>query len=203
MKWFKFLMSIAMVTTLFGLLTSVAEAHVTLNPNVSEPGSYDQYEVRVPVERKSETTKVELEVPKEVTLSTVQPVPGFKHQFEKNKDGEITKVTWTATGKGIGENEYMNFPIVVANPEQEGKFKWNAIQTYKDGKVVKWTADDENSDTPAPTTEVKKGGTDSESATAGATTANVSPWLWVISIAALIVSIVALFKRKNFTKSDK
>ncbi|QHW36410.1 YcnI family protein [Staphylococcus ursi] len=203
MKMPKFLMSLAALIVMFATLTTVAEAHVKLEPQVSEPGSFQQYNVRVPVERDSHTTKVELEVPQGVTVSAIQPVPGFKHQQEKNKAGEITKITWTATGDGIGENEYQNFPIMVANPDKEGTFKWNALQTYKDGKVVKWTQEGEDSENPAPLTELKTGGAATNSGEAGETTAAVSPWLWVISIAALIVAIVALFKRQNFTKSDK
>ncbi|MTV19655.1 YcnI family protein [Staphylococcus delphini] len=203
MKMPKFLMSLAALIVMFATLTTAAEAHVKLDPQVSEPGSFQQYNVRVPVERDSQTTKVELEVPQGVTVSAIQPVPGFKHQQEKNKAGEITKITWTATGDGIGENEYQNFPIMVANPDKEGTFKWNALQTYKDGKVVKWTQEGEDSENPAPLTELKTGGAAANSGEAGATTAAVSPWLWVISIAALIVAIVALFKRRNFTKSDK
>lgn len=203
MKMPKFLMSLAALIVMFATLTTAAEAHVKLDPQVSEPGSFQQYNVRVPVERDSQTTKVELEVPQGVTVSAIQPVPGFKHQQEKNKAGEITKITWTATGDGIGENEYQNFPIIVANPDKEGTFKWNALQTYKDGKVVKWTQEGEDSENPAPLTELKTGGAATNSGEAGATTAVVSPWLWVISIAALIVAIVALFKRRNFTKSVK
>ena len=43
----------------------------------------------------------------------------------------------------------------MANPKEEGKFKWNAIQTYDNGDVVKWTGK-EDSEHPAPTTTVKK-----------------------------------------------
>ncbi|EOT2025861.1 hypothetical protein NVR04_10705 [Staphylococcus pseudintermedius] len=52
-------------------------------------------------------------------------------------------------------------------------------------------------------TELKTGGVTTNSGEAGATTIAVSPWLWVISIGTLIVALVALFKRRNFTKSDK
>lgn len=70
---------------------SQAEAHVTLNPNQSEPGSYDEYNVRVPVERSEPTTKLELEVPDELSLSSVEPVPGFKHSFKKTKKTILKK----------------------------------------------------------------------------------------------------------------
>ena len=57
--------------------------------------------------------------------------------------------------KGIGPNEFIEFPIVAANPEDEGTFKWKAYQTYDNGDVVKWTGK-EDSEHPAPTTTVKK-----------------------------------------------
>lgn len=128
MKLNKFIASLALVTMTTVGTMHVAEAHVTLNPQVSEPGSYEEYHVRVPVEREDQTVKLELEVPKGVSLSTVAPVPGFKHEFQKDKQGNIEKVTWTATDKGIGPNEHVDFPIVVANPDEAGEFKWKAIQ---------------------------------------------------------------------------
>lgn len=70
-------------------------------------------------------------------------------------------------------------------------------------QVVKWTQEDEDSENLAPLTELKTGGVTTNSGEAGATTTAVSPWLWVISIGTLIVALVALFKRRNFTKSDK
>jgi len=76
--------------------------------------------------------------------------------FLKIKKGNITKITWTATDKGIGPHEFIEFPIVVANPKKEGTFKWNATQTYDNGDVVKWTGK-EDSAHPTPTTTVKKG----------------------------------------------
>lgn len=188
---------------------SQAEAHVTLNPNQSEPGSYDEYNVRVPVERSVPTTKLELEVPDGLSLSGVEPVPGFKHSFKKDKEDNIKKVTWEATGKGIGEHEYVDFPIVVANPKKEGKFKWKAIQTYKDGKQVKWVEDNPDSEHPAPVTEVKKGSGDGSGHShhhdeeTKAQSQAVSPALWIVSILALILSLVALFKRYLPRNKDK
>lgn len=206
MKINKFFASLALVAAASFGATGVADAHVTLNPQVSEPGSYEEYNVRVPVERNDQTVKLELEVPKGVALSTVEPVPGFKHEFKKDSKGNIEKVTWTATDKGIGPNEHRDFPIVVANPDKAGKFKWKATQTYKDGTVVRWTDENENSETPAPVTEVKAGHGHDEHEHGHDGEASQSPIgqtaLWIVSILALIVSAVALFKRGNFTKSD-
>ncbi|MGK8296102.1 DUF1775 domain-containing protein, partial [Staphylococcus arlettae] len=79
------------------LMTNIANAHVTLNPDKSEPGAYEKHDVRVPVEKDTNTTKVELVVPDGLQLVAVAPVDGFKHKFTKDSKGNITKVTWTAT----------------------------------------------------------------------------------------------------------
>lgn len=100
-------------------LSNVADAHVTLNPNNSKPGSYDKYDVRVPVEKEQNTTKVELKVPKGLNVVGVEPVNGFDHKFTKDKKGNITKITWEATNGGIKPNEFIDLPIQVANPNKE------------------------------------------------------------------------------------
>ncbi|GGA87448.1 Uncharacterized protein conserved in bacteria [Staphylococcus muscae] len=63
MKLNKLLASLGFVVVTTIGSVGVAEAHVTLNPQVSEPGSYEEYNVRVPVERNDQTVKLELEVP--------------------------------------------------------------------------------------------------------------------------------------------
>ncbi|UXU55429.1 YcnI family protein [Staphylococcus agnetis] len=208
MKLIKEIISILIIGIILGCQN--VEAHVTLNPNTSAPGAYDEYQVRVPVERDVPTVKLELEVPDGVALSSVAPVPGFKHTFEMDKQDNIKKVTWEATGKGIGAHEHVNFPIVVANPEKEGKFVWKAIQTYKDGKQVKWTDANEDSEHPAPVSEVKQGG----GTTAGhshheqhgahhTASEGTHPAIWIMSILALIMSFVAVFKRYKQSQNDK
>lgn len=175
-----------------GLFT-FADAHVTLNPNKSEPGAWDKYDVRVPVEKDANTNKVELQVPDGVNLVSVEPVDGWKHSFDKDKEGNIKKVTWTATDDGIGPNEFVDLPIIVANPEDEGTFTWKAVQSYDNGEKVKWTNEDEKSETPAPKTEVTKGASDSNSS--GSTAGTIA--LWAVSIIAIILSLIALLRKPS------
>ena len=66
-------------------LFKYADAHVTINPKVVEPGSYEKVDVRVPVEQKDHTEKVELDIPKEVQVSNIQPVEGYKYSLDKDK----------------------------------------------------------------------------------------------------------------------
>ncbi|MBF7016342.1 YcnI family protein [Staphylococcus durrellii] len=176
-------------------MSKVADAHVTLNPNSSKPGSYDKYDVRVPVEKEQNTTKVELKVPKGLNVVGVEPVNGFNHQFTKDKKGNITKITWEATHGGIKPNEFIDFPIQVANPNKEGKFKWDAYQTYKNGDVVKWTGN-EKSETPAPVTTVSKS-ISSDQSDEKNDTSNSNVALWIVSIVAILLSLIAIFKKSR------
>ena len=66
-------------------LFKYADAHVTINPEVVKPGSYEKVDVRVPVEQKDHTEKVELDIPKEVQVSNIQPVEGYKYSLDKDK----------------------------------------------------------------------------------------------------------------------
>src|SRR5699024_8514406 len=118
-------------------------AHVTMNPDTSEPGSYEKYDVRVPVEKEANTTKIELKVPEGVNVVGVAPQETFDHKLTKEDDGTITKITWTAKDKDIGPNEFVDLLIQVANPDKEDEFKWDAYQTYDDGETVKRDGDEE------------------------------------------------------------
>ncbi|MCE5090140.1 DUF1775 domain-containing protein [Staphylococcus devriesei] len=181
----------------------IADAHVTLNPKAVEPESYERVDVRVPVEQKDHTDKIELEVPKEAQVVNIQPVEGYKYKLDKDKKGNITKITWKAKDKGIGPDEFMDFPLVVASPKEEGKYTFKAIQSYDNGDKVKWTGK-EDSEHPAPTLEVKKDAnattvkeeksndTASEQQSSGGSIA-----LWIVSIIAIILSLVALFKHSR------
>ncbi|ANQ65032.1 YcnI family protein [Staphylococcus equorum] len=188
---FKRIMAVIVACIIAVGVSKSADAHVTLNPDTSEPGSYEKYDVRIPVEKDANTTKIELKVPEELTVVGVEPNDQFNHKLTKDDEGNITKITWTATDKGIGPNEFIDLPIQVANPEKEGEFKWEAYQTYDDGDTVKWTGD-EDTENPAPITKVVKGNED----TAGSSQSSNGPIaLWIVSIVAIILSLIAIFKK--------
>ncbi|MCU5745274.1 YcnI family protein [Staphylococcus sp. SQ8-PEA] len=193
----KKILSIIVVFIVGLSINSVAQAHVTLNPNTSEPGSYEKYEVRVPVEKDAHTTKIELEVPKEVEVVGIQPNHLFDYDLKKDSKGNIKKITWKAKKDGIGPSEFIDLPIEVANPKKEGEFKWNAFQTYDNGEVVKWTGN-KNAETPAPITTVKKGITQEAHGVKEESKQDHAPLsLWIVSIIAILLSLVALFKKSR------
>jgi hypothetical protein len=74
--------------------------------------------------------KIELDIPKEVQVSNIQPVEGYKYSLDKDKKGNITKITWKAKDKGIGPNEFIEFPLLVESPKEEGTYSFKAVQTY-------------------------------------------------------------------------
>lgn len=97
----------------------------------------------------------------------------------------------------------MDFPIVVASPKDEGKYAFKAIQTYDNDDKVKWTGK-ENSEHPAPTLEVKKNANavdvkdeKSKDTASEQTSSSGSIALWIVSIIAIILSLVALFKHSR------
>ena len=94
----------------------------------------------------------------------------------------------------------MDFPIVVASPKDEGKYAFKAIQTYDNDDKVKWTGK-ENSEHPAPTLEVKKNANrkdeKSKDTASEQTSSGGSIALWIVSIIAIILSLVALFKHSR------
>jgi len=138
-------------------LTGTASAHVTVWPKETTTSAYEKYTVRVPVEKDVNTTKVRLEFPANVKVSTVKPVPGWTYELEKDAEGRAKAVVWTAANGGIKQGEFMEFDFVGANPKEvgEGSLTWKASQTYADGSVVDWSGA-KDSKTPASVTTLKQ-----------------------------------------------
>src|SRR5262245_32287648 len=54
------------------LVAEVAHAHVTVRPRESKAGATETYTVRVPTEGKVATISVEVEIPRGVTIKTIE-----------------------------------------------------------------------------------------------------------------------------------
>lgn len=146
---------VAVVSALLTLaISGVAWAHVTVNPEEVPAGEFETLTVKVPTEKEMPTTEVRVEVPEGFTVSAVQPVPGWTHEFER-EGGEVTAVVWS--GGEIGPEEFQQFPISARTPEEPGEYAWRAFQTYEDGSVVEWTGPPE-AETPASVMNVVSGG---------------------------------------------
>ena len=204
-KW----MSSLLVAGVVWMTAAGAQAHVNVYPKETTTGAYEKYTVRVPVEKDANTVKVKVEFPAGVKVSTVQPVPGWSYEFEKDAEGRNTALIWTATDGGIGPHEFVEFAFVGANPKEAGELSWKAYQTYTDGEVVEWTGD-QDSKTPASVTAVRQGAGDAghghdhghadeqpaPAAAQGGSTGTGNTLPLVLSGLALLLSLVSFFRKK-------
>ncbi|ATY94239.1 YcnI family copper-binding membrane protein [Streptomyces cavourensis] len=143
--------------TAIGLMAvaAPASAHVSVQPEgTAARGGYATVNVKVPNERdNASTVKVEMSLPTEHPLSSVmpQPVPGWEIEVTKaplDKPLEVhgrkiteavSKVSWTATGKGIEPGYFQKFPLSVGRlPENTDRLVLKSVQTYSNKEVVRW-----------------------------------------------------------------
>ncbi|MFH8802794.1 YcnI family protein [Streptomyces sp. NPDC017936] len=153
------------------VLSSPAFAHVTVQPEgTAAKGGYAVVNFRVPNERdNASTTVLEVNFPTDTPFSSVLPqqVPGWKIAVTKSKLAKplevhgrqvteaVSKVTWTAEGKGIEPGFLQQFPVSVGVlPENADQVVFKAIQTYSNKEVVRWIEVQEKGaeepDNPAP-----------------------------------------------------
>ncbi|MFF4731030.1 YcnI family protein [Streptomyces mirabilis] len=136
-------------------VSAPAFAHVSVQPEgEAAKGGYAVVDFKVPNERDdASTNKVEVNFPTDHPLASVMPQPldGWSVKVTKTKlakpltlHGEkiseaVSKVTWTATGKGIEPGFFQKFPLSVgALPEDTDELVFKAIQTYDNKEVVRW-----------------------------------------------------------------
>lgn len=147
-------------------LPAAAAAHVTVQPQTAPAGGEVRLDVRVPNERDdADTTKLQLELPPGFAQAAWQPIPGWSVRVGKTKlarpiktdDGEVTEevstLTWTGHGAQgrIPPGAFQDFGLSVLLPDHAGStLTFKALQTYSDGKVVRWIGP-EGTDAPAPT----------------------------------------------------
>ncbi|MER5513895.1 YcnI family protein [Streptomyces sp. NPDC002763] len=164
--------------TAAGLLVAagVASAHVTVHPESYAKGATDGVlTFRVPNEEDTaSTTKVQVFLPTDhpVLGVLVSPRDGWTAKVTTTKlktpvktdDGTITEaaseITWT--GGKIGAGQFEDFDVAFGQlPEDTGQLAFKTLQTYSDGKVVRWIEEagsgGEEPENPAPTIKLTAG----------------------------------------------
>jgi uncharacterized protein len=150
-----------------------AAAHVTVQPAQAPAGGFARLDVRVPNEDPSKaTTKVEVQMPPGFAEASYEPVPGWRVAVAKRKlatpvktdEGdtlteEVSRLTFTATGKGIAPGQFQDFGLSVGIPDRPvgTKLTFKALQTYAGGKVVRWIGAPGSAE-PAPQVELVSAG---------------------------------------------
>jgi uncharacterized protein YcnI len=155
------------------LAPAAAQAHVTVQPASVPAGGFVRLDVRVPTERDDAyTKKVAVRLPPGFAEASYEPVPGWSVKVGKTKlakpiqtdDGPVTEqvstITWTGHGTEgrIPPGAFQDFGLSVQVPGKAGDtLTFKALQTYSDGKVVRWIGPS-GSDTPAPNVSVTAAG---------------------------------------------
>jgi uncharacterized protein YcnI/catechol 2,3-dioxygenase-like lactoylglutathione lyase family enzyme len=161
-------MAVTWVGWVIGLLVLAmpagAGAHVRLQPEEVEAGSYTVLQVNVPNESSDlATTKVVVEFPPGFGYALYRPVAGWSGDVTMTKPAKsviggqviparVSRVTWTAEERGtaIQPEQFEEFPVAVEIPDAAGEtLTFRATQTYENGDVVRWVGGPK-SQAPAP-----------------------------------------------------
>ena len=136
---------------------AAASAHVTLDENTAEAGSYALLTFKVPNESETATTpSVTVQLPTDTPFVSVRTVPvaGWQAQIvvgdlpapveigDTTVTEAATSIVWTATGAGIGDGELGLFPFSVGPVPDVGRLELPVDQGYSDGSVVAWEGDE-------------------------------------------------------------
>ncbi|MEV7031369.1 YcnI family protein [Streptomyces sp. NPDC093272] len=196
----------------------VASAHVTVHPESYAKGATDGVlTFRVPNEEDTaSTTRVQVFLPTDhpVLGVLVSPRDGWTAKVTTTKlktpvktdDGTITEaaseITWT--GGKIGAGQFEDFDVAFGQlPEDTGRLTFKTLQTYSDGKVVRWIEEPadgaDEPENPAPTLKLTAAGADTAStapagsgAKATATASADDSTARGLGIAGLIVGVLGL-----------
>jgi uncharacterized protein YcnI len=145
---------------------SPAAAHVTIDDDTAEAGSFTLLTFKVPNESATaSTSSITLTLPSDTPFAHVSyvPVPGWSAELvtttlpEPVQVGEstltraVTSVTWTAEpGAEIADGQLQLFPLSLGPVPDTGSIVLPVDQAYSDGTVVSWSESGEGADHPAP-----------------------------------------------------
>jgi uncharacterized protein YcnI len=170
------------------VLPAAASAHPVITPSVVKAKAGEFFTLAVPTEEEdATTTKIELTVPDGIDIDSFAPAAGFTRDVQASGSGEeahISRVTWTGTGAKTDEDTVFGF---IAETSSTGTLRFGVKQTYSNGKVVQWDGA-ADSDTPAPTVEVRSslgGGSSSTLAIVGVVLGALA---LVVAVGGVVVS---------------
>jgi periplasmic copper chaperone A len=166
---------------------SSAFAHARISPAVSLANKLQLYSLAVPTEEaNATTTKIVLTLPKNFSIDSFVPSPGWKRAEQQTGSGEdavITQVTWTGGHVPTEEDSLFQF---LAQPAKSGTYTFQVQQTYSSGKIVNWS-DPETGQDPAPAIDVVS--------SVGGGTSTLSIVALVLGAVGILVGAVALASR--------
>jgi uncharacterized protein YcnI len=180
----KVLLALAALTL---AIPAIGYAHAVVFPRASTTGAYERYVLRVPNEKTTATTRVEIHFPADVRVTAFEDVPGWQLEVETDSAKRITGAVWTGN---LPPQRFVEFPFVAANPKAATKLVWPAYQTYADGERVEWTGA-EGTKTPASATTI------GAAADAGASSGSGPRWVPWVALGLAIVSFGLAIRRPD------
>jgi uncharacterized protein YcnI len=164
------------------VVPAIAFGHAAVLPKTSTPGAFERYVLRVPNEKTSATTRVEIRFPADVRVTSFEDVAGWQLEVLTDSAKRIVGAVWTGT---LPPQRFVEFPFMAANPKTATRLVWPAVQTYADGERVEWTGA-EGTKRPASSTVVA-----AAAGNAGIATRSVP---WIAGLIALVSLGLALRK---------
>jgi uncharacterized protein YcnI len=170
----------------FGLAIPIAlAAHAVVYPRTSATSAYERYVLRVPNEKATATTRVELRFPEGLRVTSFADVPGWTIEVLTDSAHRIVGAVWTGT---LPPQRFVELPFVAANPKRTTTLVWPAIQLYADGQRVEWTGAPD-SRTPASVTTIEAG--------AGGAVRGAAGWVAWVALALGLVSLGLTLRRPS------
>ena len=145
--------ALLVVTAAAAWSPAVAGAHIQVAPVLVAPNDAVKFTVLVPGERDVETTRVELKMPAGLLPFSYEETPDWKRELVAASNGAVDRVVWTGR---MPKDRFAEFSFLAGTPEKPGELVFKALQTYADGKIVRWIGDP-GSERPAPVTKVDDG----------------------------------------------
>ena len=129
--------------------TPAAVAHVQVQPTMAAPDDAVLFEVMVPNERENRTVELELAVPPDVLPFSYEGTPGWRRTIKLNPNQSIRSIVWRGS---MASDGFTRFGFLASTPPREGEIAWKAVQTYDDGRKVRWIEPPDGENPAAVTT---------------------------------------------------
>lgn len=199
MNTFSFLSMSTGILIVMLILPLSAEAHVVVRPAEVRTAAFQTFTVGVPVEKEVPTVGLRLVLPSSLQHVTPNVKPGWTITVKRDgtvEDARVSEIVWAGGMIPPGQRDELLFSAQA--PVEPGTVQWKAYQSYQDGSVVSWDraqSTEEDLENTGPYSETRViGTTDTPSAeTAAKNERSKLPLL--LSGAALLLAVVALFKR--------
>jgi uncharacterized protein YcnI len=144
-------------------IIGAAQAHVTVHPNALPAGGFTVININVPNEdARASTVKVDVKFPNNVFTASTAAMPGWKGRVITKKlpkpveiergfsvSSRVDRVVYS--GGRIGPGQFLSFPVSIFVPKGKAGtlLTFKALQTYSNGKIVRWIGSP-SADDPAP-----------------------------------------------------